>query len=198
MHLSRQYNCWSLRCSWRIACRRCSNYIFILGRTHGFNGLDKDNWRTRRDSLTFWVLVHFCTKCFMASPTCSAMYLFFKDAPIIVLLYIRTTYHCAPSYLSWFACKPLPWTRSEWLTYLHLYEINIVVPCNNQLSSVNESGLSCNPKAFQLRGIRCWGYNYKKRWYLSILKIISIIGETFSNEVLFFNWAYPVASKSHV
>ena len=29
MHL-RQYTCWSLRCSWSIACRRCSNYIFIL------------------------------------------------------------------------------------------------------------------------------------------------------------------------
>ena len=28
-HLSRQLNCWSLRCSWSIACRRCSNYIFI-------------------------------------------------------------------------------------------------------------------------------------------------------------------------
>ena len=30
MHLSRQWNCWSLTCSWSIACRRCSNYIFIL------------------------------------------------------------------------------------------------------------------------------------------------------------------------
>ena len=30
MHLSRQYNCWSLRCSWSIACRRCSYYIFML------------------------------------------------------------------------------------------------------------------------------------------------------------------------
>ena len=32
-HLSRQYNCRSLRCSWSIACRRCSNYIFILDLT---------------------------------------------------------------------------------------------------------------------------------------------------------------------
>ena len=29
-HHSRQRNCWSLRCSWSIVCRRCSNYIFIL------------------------------------------------------------------------------------------------------------------------------------------------------------------------
>ena len=33
-HLSKQYNGWSLRCSWSIACRRCSNYIFILDLTH--------------------------------------------------------------------------------------------------------------------------------------------------------------------
>ena len=30
MHLSRQWHWWSLRCSWSIACRCCSNYIFIL------------------------------------------------------------------------------------------------------------------------------------------------------------------------
>ena len=29
-HFSRQLKCWSLRCSWSIAYRRCSNYIFIL------------------------------------------------------------------------------------------------------------------------------------------------------------------------
>ena len=27
---SKQYNCWSLRCSWSMACRRCSYYIFII------------------------------------------------------------------------------------------------------------------------------------------------------------------------
>ena len=27
LHLSRQSNCWSLRCSWSIACQCCSNYI---------------------------------------------------------------------------------------------------------------------------------------------------------------------------
>ena len=36
-----------LRCSWSIACRRCSNYIFILDLTPGFNGLHKDNCETR-------------------------------------------------------------------------------------------------------------------------------------------------------
>ena len=33
MHLSRQWNCWSLRCSWSITCWRCSNYLFKL-RSH--------------------------------------------------------------------------------------------------------------------------------------------------------------------
>ena len=52
-HLSRQQNCWSHRCSWSIACRRCSNYIFILDLTPDFNGLGKDNCRTMR----YWSLV---------------------------------------------------------------------------------------------------------------------------------------------
>ena len=50
MHLSRQYNCWLLKCSWSIACRRCSNYIFILNVTLGFNGLGRYNCKTRRES----------------------------------------------------------------------------------------------------------------------------------------------------
>ena len=32
-HVSRQWNCWPLRCSWIMACRRCCNYIFILDLT---------------------------------------------------------------------------------------------------------------------------------------------------------------------
>ena len=57
MHFSRQLNCWSLRCSWSIACRRCSNYIFILHLTLGFNILRKDNCRPRRETFKFWDLV---------------------------------------------------------------------------------------------------------------------------------------------
>ena len=52
-HLSWQLNCWSLRCSWSIACRRCSNYIFILNLTPGFNGLGKDDCKTRWESFKF-------------------------------------------------------------------------------------------------------------------------------------------------
>ena len=50
LHLNWQYNCLSLRCSWSIACRRCSNYIFILGLTTGINMLHKGNCKTRRDA----------------------------------------------------------------------------------------------------------------------------------------------------
>ena len=57
-HLSRQLNCWSLRCRWSIACRRCSNYIFILDLTPGFNGLGKDNCKTTWEWFKFWDLVH--------------------------------------------------------------------------------------------------------------------------------------------
>ena len=52
-HLCGQLNCWSLRCSWSIACRRCSNYIFILNWTHSFNRLGKDNCKTRRETFRF-------------------------------------------------------------------------------------------------------------------------------------------------
>ena len=44
-------------CSWSIACRCCSNYIFILHLTHGFNVLRKDKCKPRRKSFTFWDLV---------------------------------------------------------------------------------------------------------------------------------------------
>ena len=53
-YLCRHLNCWSLRCSWSIACRRCSNYIFILNWTHGFNRLGKDNCKTRGETFKFW------------------------------------------------------------------------------------------------------------------------------------------------
>ena len=45
------------RCSWSIACRRCSNYIFILDLTPSFNGLGKDNYKMRRETCKFWELV---------------------------------------------------------------------------------------------------------------------------------------------
>ena len=41
---------WSLSCSWNIARRRCSNYIFVIDLTHGFNGLGKDKFKTRRET----------------------------------------------------------------------------------------------------------------------------------------------------
>ena len=46
-----------LRCCWSIACRRCSNYIFILDLTPGFIGLDNDNCTTRRETFNFGDLV---------------------------------------------------------------------------------------------------------------------------------------------
>ena len=57
MHLCWQWNCWSLRCSWSIACQCCSNYIFILDLTPGFNVLGEDNHKTRWESFKFWELV---------------------------------------------------------------------------------------------------------------------------------------------
>ena len=58
-HMNRQWNYWSLRCSWSIACRHCSNYIFILDLTPGFNILHKDNCKMRRETFKFGYLVCF-------------------------------------------------------------------------------------------------------------------------------------------
>ena len=41
------------RCSWSSADRWCANYIFILDWTPGFNGLGKDNYKTRRETFKF-------------------------------------------------------------------------------------------------------------------------------------------------
>ena len=40
-----------------MACQRCSNYIFILNLTPGFNELGEDNYKIRRESFKFWDLV---------------------------------------------------------------------------------------------------------------------------------------------
>ena len=56
-HFSSQLNYWSLICSWSIACRRCSNYIFILHLTPGLNILRKDNCPPRREIFKFWDFV---------------------------------------------------------------------------------------------------------------------------------------------
>ena len=52
-----QYNCRSLRCSWSIACRRCSNYIWVIDLTSGFKGFGKDSHRTVWESFKCWDLV---------------------------------------------------------------------------------------------------------------------------------------------
>ena len=49
-------------CSWSITRRRCSNHIFILQLTPGFNGLDKDNCKTRRETCKFWDSVRLIIK----------------------------------------------------------------------------------------------------------------------------------------
>ena len=45
------------RCSWSIACQRCSDYIFILNLAPGFNGLGRDNCKARQETLKFGDLV---------------------------------------------------------------------------------------------------------------------------------------------
>ena len=44
------------RCSWSIICQHCCNYIFILDLTSGFKELGKDNYKTKRETLKFWMI----------------------------------------------------------------------------------------------------------------------------------------------
>ena len=44
-------------CPPNMACRCCSNYIFILNLIRGFNRLGRDNCKTRRETFEFWDLV---------------------------------------------------------------------------------------------------------------------------------------------
>ena len=61
-HRSRTEDQWISRCllkyGWSIACQCCSNYIFILNLTLGFNWLVKDNCKTRWETFKFWDLMH--------------------------------------------------------------------------------------------------------------------------------------------
>ena len=54
---SRQYSCWSFRCSWSMTCWCCSTYIFIQDLTTGFNGLGQNNCKTRLETCKFLDLV---------------------------------------------------------------------------------------------------------------------------------------------
>ena len=48
----------SVRCSWSIACRCCSNYIFNLDLIPAFKGLDKDNCKTKQETFKDCDFVH--------------------------------------------------------------------------------------------------------------------------------------------
>ena len=53
-----------------IACRRCSNYIFILDLTPGFNALGKDNCQMRRETFKIWDLVQLILEDWRYIETC--------------------------------------------------------------------------------------------------------------------------------
>ena len=53
----RQLVCWSLRCSWSIACRHCTNYIFIFDLIPVFNRLHKGNCKIIWETFKVWGLV---------------------------------------------------------------------------------------------------------------------------------------------
>ena len=52
--LSRQNTCWSLRCSWRIACRCCSMYILILDLTPVPKWIGQRQLQDEREKFKIW------------------------------------------------------------------------------------------------------------------------------------------------
>ena len=116
-HFSRQLDCWSLRCSWSIACRRCSSYIFIINLAPGFNGLGKDNYQMRREAFKFWDLVRFILKTLRYAPFYVRWYrgpkriLFIWeqdiDKSLCLSFYIGCDYPSMPSLNRWFSYTPI-------------------------------------------------------------------------------------------
>ena len=60
-------------CSWSIACRRCSNYIFIPDLTSGFKGFGKDSRKTVWESFKCWDLVHLILETWRYLSTCTRL-----------------------------------------------------------------------------------------------------------------------------
>ena len=84
-HLSRQLSCWSLRCSWSIACRRCSNYTYMFHFKPGSNRLGKDKCKTRQKTFKFWDLVRLISGIFRCISSISrSKYTLLVDLPYIM------------------------------------------------------------------------------------------------------------------
>ena len=83
------YNCWQLRCSWSIACRRCSNYIWVIYLTPVFNGLGKDNCKTRCETFKW----NFTVCVFRNVENISIIQIFEKVIPDIVSSHFES-YDC--------------------------------------------------------------------------------------------------------
>ena len=88
----RQCNCWSLRCSSSIAFRRCSNYIFMLDFSPGYNGLGKVNCKTRQETFKFRDLVQLILEIWLQS--------------------FRT--HCSPLRISQLQCQRPYWCHLKY------------------------------------------------------------------------------------
>ena len=102
------------------ACRRCSNYIFILDLTPGFNGLRKDNCKARREWVKFWDLVRVILRDFTV-----------RNSVIIKQIWIRQWY------LVYVQCKCLltpPFTPPA---HIHAYCAWNPSPCNHVGSPTN-------------------------------------------------------------
>ena len=96
-HLSRQYNCRSLRCSWS-----CSNYIFILDLTPGFTGLGEDNCKTRRQAFKFGDLVRSILEILrymLKYDHGSFMFLIglVPQSPLVIHMTVSSTFPCVAS-----------------------------------------------------------------------------------------------------
>ena len=77
-HLSRQQNCWSLRCS-----RRCSNYIFILDLTPGINGLGKHSCKMIQQHLRGLIVCTYDTSTMLMLKCNEVPYTLIPLAPMV-------------------------------------------------------------------------------------------------------------------
>ena len=118
MHFSRQLNCWSLRCSWCIACRRCFNYVFIFHLTLGFNILCKDNCKPRRETFKFWDLVLLILEILRYSCYCCIFHCCIRKGESGLILNLHPAnespyYFVTTSLIGWVQASNQPWDEQN-------------------------------------------------------------------------------------
>ena len=163
-----------------IACRRCSNSIFILNLTPGVNGLGRDNYKTIRETFMFWDWVRLILENwrYIISNFTSTF------RATCISLKMNSKYNYTRSNYNDSCLCPIQWSqvlshewRSSWSSadrccsnYRYIWVINNFIA---YLGSIYIKGLKVIKSTFER--IRCWTKHLILPILVIILPIISTI-----------------------